>query len=217
MAGKAGRQRRDRCPGRASRRKSGYHPGLQASRAGCAAVSGMRSNSAPDIVIAPAEGSKHGRMQRQARLRANRLHVKKSHLRECGVQRCRLRRLHSAYFFDLRLLLEAANPLKILASPTGFEPVTPRLGIWCSILLSYEDTQSIRAPFRKRSTVEWLKPTAKELQSPPRPPSAPHTSVSGGRSSNRAYPTNFRRGSGNRAGAAFRSRLALERAPAAVL
>ncbi len=29
--------------------------------------------------------------------------------------------------------------LILLASPTGFEPVTPRLGIWCSILLSYED------------------------------------------------------------------------------
>src|SRR3546814_20614895 len=26
-----------------------------------------------------------------------------------------------------------------MVSPTGFEPVTPRLGIWCSILLSYED------------------------------------------------------------------------------
>ncbi len=26
-----------------------------------------------------------------------------------------------------------------VVSPTGFEPVTPRLGIWCSILLSYED------------------------------------------------------------------------------
>src|SRR5262245_32890328 len=24
-----------------------------------------------------------------------------------------------------------------MATPTGFEPVTPRLGIWCSILLSY--------------------------------------------------------------------------------
>lgn len=34
--------------------------------------------------------------------------------------------------FDLK-------PLIKLASPTGFEPVTPRLGIWCSILLSYED------------------------------------------------------------------------------
>ncbi len=31
------------------------------------------------------------------------------------------------------------KPLILLASPTGFEPVTPRLGIWCSILLSYED------------------------------------------------------------------------------
>jgi hypothetical protein len=29
--------------------------------------------------------------------------------------------------------------LILLASPTGFEPVTPRLGIWCSILLSYGD------------------------------------------------------------------------------
>lgn len=25
--------------------------------------------------------------------------------------------------------------------PTGFEPVTPRLGIWCSILLSYGTTR----------------------------------------------------------------------------
>ncbi len=32
--------------------------------------------------------------------------------------------------------------LILLASPTGFEPVTPRLGIWCSILLSYEDNRS---------------------------------------------------------------------------
>ncbi len=24
-----------------------------------------------------------------------------------------------------------------MVRPTGFEPVTPRLGIWCSILLSY--------------------------------------------------------------------------------
>ena len=29
------------------------------------------------------------------------------------------------------------NLLISLAIPTGFEPVTPRLGIWCSILLSY--------------------------------------------------------------------------------
>src|SRR5262249_9312972 len=29
------------------------------------------------------------------------------------------------------------NLLIFLATPTGFEPVTPRLGIWCSIHLSY--------------------------------------------------------------------------------
>ena len=28
--------------------------------------------------------------------------------------------------------------LTCLAHSTGIEPVTPRLGIWCSILLSYE-------------------------------------------------------------------------------
>ncbi len=26
--------------------------------------------------------------------------------------------------------------------PTGFEPMAPRLGIWCSILLSYGRTQN---------------------------------------------------------------------------
>jgi hypothetical protein len=29
-----------------------------------------------------------------------------------------------------------------MARPTGFEPVTPRLGIWCSIRLSYGRLQS---------------------------------------------------------------------------
>jgi hypothetical protein len=28
-----------------------------------------------------------------------------------------------------------------VASSAGFEPTTPRLGIWCSIRLSYEDVQ----------------------------------------------------------------------------
>ena len=27
----------------------------------------------------------------------------------------------------------------VVASPAGFEPTAPRLGIWCSILLSYGD------------------------------------------------------------------------------
>src|SRR5262249_19113139 len=34
-------------------------------------------------------------------------------------------------------LLKDQKRLKLLATPTGFEPVTPRLGIWCSIHLSY--------------------------------------------------------------------------------
>lgn len=46
------------------------------------------------------------------------------------------------------------NPLILLASSARFERATPRLGIWCSILLSYEDTAPIRARFRKRSTGE---------------------------------------------------------------
>src|SRR5208337_2899904 len=105
----------------------------------------MRGNSAPDIVIAPAEGSKHGRMQRQARLSANRLHVKKSHLRESRARKhfqavsavtgC----LHSAYLCNNSLAGNGAKPLKTLASSARFERATPRLGIWCSILLSYED------------------------------------------------------------------------------
>jgi hypothetical protein len=28
---------------------------------------------------------------------------------------------------------------RVVASPAGFEPTAPRLGIWCSILLSYGD------------------------------------------------------------------------------
>ncbi len=32
-----------------------------------------------------------------------------------------------------------------LASPAGFEPATPRLGIWCSIRLSYGDVVAILA------------------------------------------------------------------------
>ena len=33
--------------------------------------------------------------------------------------------------------LKDQKRLIFLATPTGFEPVTPRLGIWCSIHLSY--------------------------------------------------------------------------------
>ncbi len=29
-----------------------------------------------------------------------------------------------------------------MVRPAGFEPTTPRLGIWCSILLSYGRTQT---------------------------------------------------------------------------
>ena len=47
--------------------------------------------------------------------------------------------LHSAYFLKHSPAMTGAKLLILLASPTGFEPVTPRLGIWCSILLSYED------------------------------------------------------------------------------
>ena len=39
------------------------------------------------------------------------------------------------------------DPLK-MARPRGFEPLTPRLGIWCSIQLSYgrfEEWNSIKA------------------------------------------------------------------------
>ncbi len=34
-----------------------------------------------------------------------------------------------------------------LASPAGFEPTAPRLGIWCSILLSYEDGSTPSFPY----------------------------------------------------------------------
>ena len=30
-----------------------------------------------------------------------------------------------------------------MASPAGFEPTAPRLGIWCSILLSYGDRRLV--------------------------------------------------------------------------
>ncbi len=34
-------------------------------------------------------------------------------------------------------LMKYYKSLTLLVIPTGIEPVTPRLGIWCSILLSY--------------------------------------------------------------------------------
>ena len=35
---------------------------------------------------------------------------------------------------------KSAKSLKGMVRPAGFEPTTPRLGIWCSILLSYGRT-----------------------------------------------------------------------------
>ena len=35
------------------------------------------------------------------------------------------------------------NLLENLVIPAGFEPATPRLGIWCSILLSYGTTGAL--------------------------------------------------------------------------
>lgn len=43
----------------------------------------------------------------------------------------------SAMLIRISPSLTAVVAIKKLVRPTGFEPVAPRLGIWCSILLSY--------------------------------------------------------------------------------
>jgi hypothetical protein len=48
------------------------------------------------------------------------------------------------FLFRHRFVLPL-NPLDLLASPAGFEPTAPRLGIWCSILLSYGDGRACLA------------------------------------------------------------------------
>ncbi len=43
-----------------------------------------------------------------------------------------------------------------MATPTGFEPVTPRLGIWCSILLSYGVSPTTRVPISARPRISLI-------------------------------------------------------------
>lgn len=40
-----------------------------------------------------------------------------------------------------KALYDLSGHKKVLVHPTGFEPMAPRLGIWCSIRLSYGCTQ----------------------------------------------------------------------------
>ena len=50
-----------------------------------------------------------------------------------------------------------ANPLIILARPKGFEPLTPRFVVWCSIQLSYGRMPDIAGPFgRPAKPHSWL-------------------------------------------------------------
>ena len=44
--------------------------------------------------------------------------------------------VHSHLQYKIKTIND--EKLTCLAHSTGIEPVTPRLGIWCSILLSYE-------------------------------------------------------------------------------
>ncbi len=134
----------------------------------------MRSISAPDIVIAPAEGSKHGRMQRQARLSANRLHVKKVALARVkspealssGVQRYRLRCLHSAYLCNENLTGNSANPLILMVPLPRLERGTPRSTIWCSNQLSYSGMMeaAVNSVFAQTSSAQMQLSGAKALR-----------------------------------------------------
>ena len=47
------------------------------------------------------------------------------------------------YGFSGRLTGGERFAPRVVASPAGFEPTAPRLGIWCSILLSYGDVKAI--------------------------------------------------------------------------
>ena len=45
----------------------------------------------------------------------------------------------------------AAFELEMLVTPTRFERVAPRLGIWCSILLSYGAVTAVHVIYQKAS------------------------------------------------------------------